>query len=374
MSYVVTGEGYSPLQTAYSETEPIPLRDAEGFSFNEDLDKFAQDVMVSSQIRSVNEMKIESIPEGYIRRVGLTTESGHAYAGLVGITKHQTSDVPVIATSAWLTSTEGHNEHTVRNLMRLGNNVIFIGAEGSYRPSRFATVNPHISLANSGGALLEFSRLTASEHRGIMDPVARVLLGESRGSMVGMGVLALDRYFDQQVVFADLVAPCFPRRIKFGDIGRLASQVYSEPVSTAKLAGRLTMRSLVHYPATLDLHPFSVFHQAAIAPALLSGEAGELAGLTSKDKLVHITGFKDDKASMLIDWQDIFIDHPNVRITPLDGSHLTIADPETLAYILARNLAFQQAYQDEQNLNPESVFDAAHLYVDDILKAKQLIK
>lgn len=71
---------------------------------------------------------------GELRRMGIVTEKGYAYSTLIGIPEKQLSTVPIIGTSAWFTSTEGHNEHTVRNMMRAGNIVLFVGAEGSYEP------------------------------------------------------------------------------------------------------------------------------------------------------------------------------------------------------------------------------------------------
>ena len=65
---------------------------------------------------------------GELRRIGIVTEKGYAYSTLVGIPETQLSTVPIIGTSAWFTSTEGHNEHTIRNMMRAGNIVLFVGA------------------------------------------------------------------------------------------------------------------------------------------------------------------------------------------------------------------------------------------------------
>lgn len=193
-----------------------------------------------------------------------------------------------------------------------------------------------------------------------------MLIGESRGAMVGMGVLALDKVFNQDVRFADLTAPCFPRKFKLSDVLLLSSQIIREPISTAQLARKLTSKRLIHYPGTVDLNPYSVAHQLAMTLAIFSGEAGEMAKLIDDDKICHITSFQSDKASMLNHWRGIFKNHANVRITPLPGSHLTLADPETHAYIMARGLAFHESEEaiSRGDLLPSGqadyVFDLAH--------------
>src|SRR5690606_24814622 len=186
------------------------------------------------------------------------------------------TDVPIIATSAWVTSTEGHNEHTMRKFMEAGNNVIFVGAEGSWRPDRFVKPVKPITLAGSAGAVLNFANVIAGNYKYLMDPVNRTVSGESRGAMVGMGLLALDDLFSQRVLFADPTAPCLPSRIKTGDIALLAAQLSHEPASTARLVAKLTLKRLIRYQSIPDLNPYSIAHHFAIAPALFSGEAGDL--------------------------------------------------------------------------------------------------
>ena len=68
---------------------------------------------------------------GTLRRIGIRTAQGYTYDTLVGMPETPGCNVPVIGTSAWTTSLRGHNEHIARNLMRDGNYVLFVGAEGS---------------------------------------------------------------------------------------------------------------------------------------------------------------------------------------------------------------------------------------------------
>lgn len=302
---------------------------------------------------------------GELRRMGIVTEKGYTYSTLVGIPKKQLSNVPIIGTSAWFTSTEGHNEHTVRNMMRAGNIVMFVGAEGSYEPDSKPTPHGAITLADSAAAVLNFSYHLGMElqDEGItIDDEKRIVIGESRGAMVGMGITALASEFGQEVILSDLTAPCLPRAMHLKDVRELAGQLREEPKELFKLAGRLTLARLVHYPSTLDLSPYSLRHQIAIGFALFSGEAGALARKISPDALMHITVFNKDFASMEHEWKAIFANHSNVRITPLSGSHLTLADPETLQFILSRNIAAQLNLLRGDPFTQSNVFDAAHLF------------
>ena len=302
---------------------------------------------------------------GELRRMGIVTEKGYAYSTLIGIPEHQQSNVPVIGTSAWFTSTEGHNEHTVRNMMRAGNIVMFVGAEGSYEPENKPRPKGPITLADSAAAVLNFSHHLGNElgsEGHDVDTVQRIVIGESRGAMVAMGLAALADEYNQEIILSDLTAPCLPRPMRLRDIKELALQLGEEPKELFKLFGRLTLARLIHYPGTLDLSIYSLKHQIAIGFALFSGEAGALARKIPIDTLMHITVFNKDFASMEHEWRAIFAGHSNYRITPLSGSHLTLADPETLQFILFRNKAAQISLKLHRKLTQSNVFDAAHSF------------
>jgi len=307
----------------------------------------------------------EQIREGYLERYGFVTAGGYAYDAVVGMPRDQRTDIPVLATAAWFTSSRGHNEHAVRHLMRAGSPVIFVGSEGSYRPGNLVKPTTGITLAGSAAATLRFAQEAADQHHYLFDAQKRIVIGESRGAMTGLGMLSIDRLFDQEVVFADITAPCFPEAFAPIKHSReFLGYAVTEPISFAKVLAHLTLKQVKHYPATLDPHPYALAHQLAMGPALFSGEAGDLARLVPKNKLVHITCFNGDVASMQSEWQRIFVDHSNVRITPLEGSHLTIADPETLAYIEARNQAFHEEYaKDSELATGQQVFDRAHVLI-----------
>lgn len=297
---------------------------------------------------------------GCIDRYGFTTKNGYSYGALVALPEYPLTTIPDIGTSAWHTSLRGHNEHTIRNLMRAGTPVVYVGAEGSWH----ASSNPQrpITLADSAAAVLRFANIATCEYS--LDSVSRNVIGESRGAMVGMGIVALAENFEQEIILADLTAPCLPRKMTVDDLREMSGQLRVEPKEIIKLGGRLALKRLIHYPATIDPNLNAQKHQLAIGFALFSGEAGELARHIPKESLMHVTTFNKDFASMESEWRQIFKNHPDVRVTPLLGSHLTLADPETLQFILARNECIREATDNKITPTQSNIFDRAHSFVE----------
>jgi len=306
--------------------------------------------------------------EGLIRRVGFVTLAGHAYSAFIGIPNEQSIDVPIVSTSAWFTSTEGFNEHVARELMEQGNTVFFVGSEGSYHGAFDCGGSfSDISLARSAAAVLRFSQ----EAPGLVDKQIQVsekdrfLNGDSRGAMVAMGMMAFDSYFGQNIVYGDVTAACFPQRFNLlKDKRKLLKFVAQEPVMLAILIAPMPVRKRIELLSTIDLHPASFVHQLAITGAIFSGEAGDLAQHIPTDKVAHVLVYRGDDVSMHVEWDKIFVDHDEVRITGVGGSHLTIADPNTLAFQLARNQAVREQYTQGMQMSVAKVSVRAHEVVD----------
>lgn len=301
---------------------------------------------------------------GTLWRIGIQTAQGYTYDTLVGIPEKPECNIPVIGTTAWTTSLRGHNERIVRNFTRAGNYVVYVGAEGSYVADKAPNPTSSISLANSAATVLNFSYHMVDELRKQnhdIDPSLRFVLGESRGGMVAEGIDALAEDFAQDILFSEEVAPCLPEKLKsLADLYHLCEQIAKEPREMYRLAGTLTLSRLRYYPYTIDVRGDCLRHQAIIGGALFSGEAGALARKHSDDTLKHLTVFENDFASKKSVWENIYEDNNQVRITPLPGGHMTIADLQTLRMVLARNKAAQQCVNDGLDLTPRNVFDRAH--------------
>ncbi|MEO5499207.1 MAG: hypothetical protein ABIR46_01775 [Candidatus Saccharimonadales bacterium] len=304
---------------------------------------------------------------GTLKRIGIQTKQGYTYDTLVGIPERPECTVPIIGTTAWTTSLRGHNERLVRNMMRAGNYIFFVGHEGSYIPQESTKPCSPISLANSAAAVLNFSYHMANELRKKnhdIDPVQRLGLGESRGAMIAEGLDALAGDFGQEMIFIDEIAPCLPEKLNsLHDFYKLGEQIAKEPLEMYRLLGKLTLSRLRYYPKTIDIHLDCLRHQVMIGGALFSGETGALARHVPDTTLKHISLFNNDFASDHLVWQNIYHDHPLTRIVTLPGSHMTIGDLQTMRYVLARNKVTQESINSGTELTKANVFDIAHTRV-----------
>jgi hypothetical protein len=325
------------------------------------------------------ELGVDKTKYGKIHHFGMVTKAGFAYGGHVSIPNEPISDIPVTSTAAWVTGPLGHNEHNHRLFMQDGIPGIHLANEGSFRPGLLPPVPKQgLYLATTAAASLSFNREIGERFAGDIHPVLRTAAGESKGAMEGKATMWLDQFFGLNYLMANFTAGCIPRRPELRDLPKFAEQIKDEPAQLIQLAGRLTLGLIFHTPSTIDLHPYAVVGQIAKAPAIFSGETGDHAKMINHEKLIHMTTFHKDAWSMMEEWLKIYEGHPNARITPLDGSHLTLADPETQAYTRAREKAFRELFErsgrkiidndGNQQFTGDDVFDLAHEYVPQFMK------
>jgi len=306
---------------------------------------------------------------GTIRDIGFTTMEGFSYSALVGIPKVITSPVPLVETTAWFMGLDGYYRHEALSYMGTGNLVVIVGAEGSNR-----TCADHggrlsgISLEKSAVAVLNFSGEVVDQYDEL-DKDSCLIKGASRGAMVGMGMQALAGLYDKRVLYADLTAPCFPRPFNpLHDTYGLIRFVMNEPQTLISLGFKMPLSLARRYHASIDLHPASLLHELAITSPLFSGEAGDLARLINPDTdpQMHITTFGRDLLSMHGDWMQIFANHQGVRVTPLKGSHLALADKQTSAFQRARNRAAQEQILAGNGVSSHVISEAAHEHISEL--------
>ena len=179
----------------------------------------------------------------------------------------------------------------------------------------------------------------------------------------GNGVIALARDYEWDVQYADLTAPCFPRPFNpLRDTFGLLNFLITEPQTLVSLGFQMPLSIIRRFPASIDPHPASLLHQFGITGPLFSGEAGDLARSIDPalNLQAHITTFGRDLLSMHRDWEAIFYEQPGVRVTPLKGSHLALADKQTAAFQMARNQAFQEQYNSGATINSHAISATAH--------------
>lgn len=331
------------------------------------LDNVVPSSTIHTYVQNVN--KLDSHGSGTVYSDGIVTTDGFAYGVIAGVPNEPITDLTIGLTTAWWTSTQGHNRRTVEHFMRLGIPTVLVGAESSFRPDKKhkpSEVDPaehKISLTRSAhNTHLAFDAVSENGLQRSIDTQDMILLGESRGAMVGKGILWLADNHDRNVVYADLTAPCFPEKFELHTIKDLLKQAYGERAAIATLASTLTLGRLVHYPATLDLHPQAVCANLSTFWPLFNGESGRLGHNVPPLQNLHVTTFNDDLVSMPDIWREIYANHPNVRIKQIDGAHLTIVHPKTMEHIERRLFGLLREIDIKKTTDPLKLdFNKVHL-------------
>lgn len=306
---------------------------------------------------------------GKVYTDGVTMTDDHTYAVVRGVPDEPICDFSLVMTTAWLTSPRGHNRHTVEHFMRLGIPIVAVGAEGSFRDGQKLVGGSimgrlaNISVGNTAHNLHEIlgtvDQLVDNESVGTNQVV---VLGESRGGMVAEAFIAIAGHHGRSVIYSDITAPCFPEGFDLRDLPDMAKQAVKEPLELVRSIGSFTLGRLIHYPETLDLHPSALLHSVATIPALLNTDTGNFARRIPKDHNQHITVFRDDVICNVRGWQKILKHHPNIRIMPIDGAHVTIAHPTTLRHIDSRILSLIHEIGRSSSIDPADIdFSNVHL-------------
>lgn len=268
---------------------------------------------------------------GVVRREIAHMDDGTLYPVVTGIPKERLSDTAVVFTTAWLTSTRGHNMRTLLRVMKLGYPVMMIGPEGEI-------ANESLSLIQRVGLAAQASLpKTVHDMNQILAHTLPTLdvrhdelivLGESRGAMTGAGL--------DNIAYADLTAPCFARRPHLKELPGIAWQLVPEAATLGKLALKLLQPHMRHYPATLHTDVEYYTKEVLKIPRLLSGDAGKLARTLHPNIPKHIVVFEGDGWSQENEWLDLYKHHSRTRIERKQGYHLDIARSETLGNIATR--------------------------------------
>jgi len=261
-----------------------------------------------------------------------TFENGRQHEVIVSQPKRQRSDFPVVMTTALGTSTRGHNWHTMHKAMELGYPVVSIGPEGANLPlpktpravRHFLRHLASIDLAET--ALNMHEALEVTDESGLYTPGEIVSTGESRAAGAALGLIALSHYYDRKTLYADLLAPPFPKSINTLREGvDLLTTVTGQTSLLGNLPLKIHPKRLLKYPETLDLHPAYVLHMLATIPALWTGKAGRFADNLPNDIRLHTTLFEDDVWCSADGWQEKFDQYEYAHSDRRPGNHMAIA-------------------------------------------------
>ena len=229
-------------------------------------------------------------------------------------------------------------------LMKAGFPVDFVGSEIKF--------GSHANLAKSSHNQLKITELTAEEES--LDKDLLIVEGISRAAMIGFGLNAMSKDHDKTIIYSDLIAPCFPKRLDLRHSADYLKIPLSEPAIVRHL-GRLPLHHLLRYPSTFSTHPSDLIRHMQAVPTLTSGIAGDFAKHMPEDARGSVVAFKGDILSQGEEWERILAEYPNMHFLDEPGAaHLDCAAPETYDAWLARQQALTSELERTKN-NPDKV-------------------
>lgn len=259
--------------------------------------------------------------------------------------RERVTDTPIIETPAWFTNLHGFNEHTQRAFGSLGIPSILVGHVGQerdsfvrelsgtiFKPWQSVREMRSISLARQAHNMLEIFQYPLLGKQ--FDTEHVFIHGNSRGAMVQFPFMRMAEQRGIHVAFAMPVAPCFAKGWDRETMRELSGTPIKEVGNVARLAVRNLFDMAGTGANTINLSPKSILYELAHTDALFNGDAGKFAHHTRKDQDMLILAYNDDLAGQHDEWEDIYKDHPNVHVRSVPGSHLSIADVRTRAYVM----------------------------------------
>lgn len=293
-----------------------------------------------------NEVADSRVVPAYDSKYGLVSreiyemEDGTLYPVVSGLPIEARSDTMIGFTTAWLTSTKGHNMRTLLSMMKHGYPTVMIGPEGEEKNTDHPLGSRFLSAmrGNMYKVSHDMNRILDHKMRSMdVEPRQIIALGESRGAMEGWGFGVQEYAGDRKLVYGDFTAPCFPRKAKLREVPGVLLQLLPEAGTAGRLAIDIVKEPFVkHYPATLHSDPEYYAKEIFKVPMLLSGQAGHLAESLPEDTPMHVRIFRHDKWSQACEWQRIFKNFSDVYLEETEGYHLDIASKTTLKNIEAR--------------------------------------
>lgn len=247
------------------------------------------------------------------------------------------ADFTVTDGTAWTTTINGYTHDRARRIARqAGVEVVQIGAEhsGSVIPFGFdglrlaQTIHDArtISLAKAAQAeQLIISQLTKDYDLS----ADQYVIGDSRSSMKTPGQFPYADFYGNQIIHMDTKAPCVPEKLAAGDASRFIHWLGKEALGGSgvvlKLASEGKLPTLV---GTVSANPnFIISSLLGAAPALASGEAGQLVNWVPRYAHGHIVVYGNDGLSLGDKWHEAWQDHPNVHVKTVPGkTHANLLD------------------------------------------------
>lgn len=254
----------------------------------------------------------------------LIMSDGTRYENVIGIpNENKNNGKAAIWTPAWWTSHKaGYNTEIAIDAMEQGYTAFIQSAELNRGISLAQSAhNMHMAFAESSN-LIEYSTDRA------------VLLGDSRGAMIGFGFLAQAKQKQIEVIGGLLVDPCCAKKVDFSLRPKKLAKLlfYYEHVlelkSLNRQIGRLSSGQFLQYLKTVELSSDFAAQQRRVGPPLFTGEAGELAEQVPDDQPIDVVFFNRSPINHAEEYGKIF-ELKAANLISRIGTHLSIANPKT---------------------------------------------
>jgi len=250
-----------------------------------------------------------------------------SYDVLYGQSSSLRCDTLIVATSSWLTGLEGFNKDLTLQLMNTGFDVAFVST----------AIGKQTTLLKNAEDIHVI--LDAIDKRGRHHEKQAIIVGASRGAMVGFGIESVSEKNQRKIIYSDIVDPCQALPLVLRNSNQVFEYLRSIPDATndlCRVVAKLPLKKKVDYLRTIELHPESALQIIHSTPSIFSGEAGELAQKVSKDAHMHIRFFDKNPANNAETFTEYFADHAGVVIEKVSGAHFSLLSQDTTAKTLAR--------------------------------------
>lgn len=325
---------------------------------------------------SIEDKKVYRDPlrldEGTIWFDEYSFSNGFHYRQITGLPSTQKHDVAVDIGTPWLTTEEGHNFRTLLRVMSAGMPARLIGppriwADGRLPHHRFInTIDDakNVELLHDAYAFLTI--LDAHDQDGswkyAIEPGNSLYYGESRGAMIGFGIIALSKLFEREVHLSELVDPCLATETSLKELLTPANieKGLAEVGSLVKLICTIARENRRrHYRQTFDPSLDYVIPALTTWGALSSGQAGQMASGIPDSTVAGVTFFNASVANQETYYRDILKDKTLIEYFTGDGGHLGLALRTSLFRSIGRMLVAQDQIQNEGTVHDHQTLWAA---------------
>jgi hypothetical protein len=290
-----------------------------------------QQLQKDSELSSIVSLDEPEIVEGVgtYYRIGVVTKQGYGHSVFAGVPEYPRSDRNIIVaeTTALTTGLGGMNKQAVEDHTRDGHYFVMFGAEGSYKPQDNPIPESAITVANSVSSMLSFvnewTEFLRQEGHSV-DSEKIIVKGSSRGAIMSIGAAGLAGHFGLSVVYANNIAPRFPKKLSSPELKLIVSQILTESPQLMTLPLRLGLARSIRYVNTFDLNPYALVHHAQIGAAIASAELGILAETIDNNLLMDNAFFSQDGAHEKNAWDKKLEPFQNATNHYIHGRHMDI--------------------------------------------------